>query len=145
MIDLIGVNPIFSTAIRMVIAQRLVRRLDDTTKEAYDPDEATKAWIRDALKDLPPHVEKPNLESFQLWRPVPSETSPFGYSGRMVIMEQLVVDEEIQKFLRGDVSDVHAESIEKVARQDGMVTLFEHGLLAALRGETTIEEVNRVL
>lgn len=145
MIDLIGVNPIFSTAIRMVIAQRLVRRLDDATKEAYDPDEATKAWIREALKDLPASVEKPNLDSFQLWRPVPSEGSPFGYSGRMVIMEQLVVDEEIQKFLRGDVSDAHAESIERTARKRGMVTLFEHGVLAALRGETTIEEVNRVL
>ncbi|HRQ86875.1 MAG TPA: ATPase, T2SS/T4P/T4SS family, partial [Candidatus Saccharibacteria bacterium] len=61
MIDLIGTNPIFSTAIRLLIAQRLVRRLDDTTKEAYEPDEATKQWIRDALKDLPAHVERPNL------------------------------------------------------------------------------------
>jgi len=42
MIDLIGQNPIFSTAIRLVIAQRLVRKLDDSSKEAYEPDEATK-------------------------------------------------------------------------------------------------------
>ena len=45
MIDLIGVNPIFSSAIRLVIAQRLVRRLDDETKQAYDPDEATKNYL----------------------------------------------------------------------------------------------------
>lgn len=145
MIDLIGVNPIFSTAIRLVIAQRLVRRLDDATKEAYTPDDATKEWIRNALKDLPDHVEKPNLDDFQLWKPVASESSPFGYSGRMVIMEQLVVNEAIQKFLRGDVSDVHAEVIEKSAREEGMVTLQEAGILAALRGETTIEEINRVI
>ena len=145
MIDLIGQNPIFSSAIRLVIAQRLVRRLDDESKEAYDPDEATKQWIREALKDLPEHVEKPNLENFQLFRPVTSESSPFGYSGRMVIMEQLVVSEEIQKFLRGDVNDVHAEIIAKTARANGMVTLLQNGILAALRGETTIEEINRVI
>lgn len=145
MIDLIGVNPIFSTAIRLVIAQRLVRRLDDSTKEAYEPDEPTKRWIRDTLKDLPEHIQKPDLENIQLYRPVVSESSPFGFTGRMVIMEQLVVNEEIQKFLRGDVSDVHAEVIEKAARAHGMVTLLENGVLAALRGETTIEEINRVI
>lgn len=145
MIDLIGVNPIFSTAIRLVIAQRLVRRLDDNSKEAYEPDEATKQWIRDVLKDLPQHVEKPNLDSITLYRPVTSEASPFGYSGRMVIMEQLVVTETIQKFLRGDAADVHAEAIAKSARENGMVTLLENGVLAALRGETTIEEINRVI
>jgi type II secretory ATPase GspE/PulE/Tfp pilus assembly ATPase PilB-like protein len=145
MIDLIGVNPIFSTAIRLVIAQRLVRRLDDDSKEAYEPDEATKQWIRTALKDLPDHVEKPDLETIQLYRPVASESSPFGYKGRIVIMEQLVVNEAVQKFLRGDVADVHAEVIERSARADGMVTLLENGILAALRGETTIEEINRVI
>jgi len=145
MIDLIGQNPIFSTAIRLVIAQRLVRKLDDSSKEAYEPDEATKQWVREALKDLPSHVEKPALDNFQLYRPVKTESSPFGYSGRMVIMEQLVVNEEIQKFLRGDVNDVHAEVIAKTARENGMVTLLENGVLAALRGETTLEEVNRVI
>lgn len=145
MIDLIGVNPIFSTAIRLVIAQRLVRRLDDATKEAYEPDDATKQWIREVLKDLPSHVEKPDLENITLYRPVVTESSPFGYTGRMVIMEQMVVNEEIQKFLRGDVADVHAEVIAKAARARGMVTLLENGVLAALRGETTIEEINRVI
>lgn len=145
MIDLIGVNPIFSSAIRLVIAQRLVRRLDDATKQAYDPDEATKQWVRSVLEDLPSHVDKPDLENFQLWKPVVSEESPFGYKGRLVIMEQLVVDDEIQKYLRGDIQDVHAESIEKTAKAGGMVTLQQHGVLAALRGETTLEEINRVL
>ena len=145
MVDLIGVNPIFSTAIRLVIAQRLVRRLNDDTKEAYEPDEDTKRWVRDALKDLPSHVEKPDLDNFQLWRPVVTEDSPFGYSGRIVIMEQMVVGESVQKFLRGEAEDAHAELIEKAAREAGMVTLLEHGILAALRGETTLEEINRVI
>lgn len=145
MIDLIGANPIFSSAIRLVIAQRLVRKLHNVTKEAYEPDEATKNWVRDVLKDLPDHVEKPQLNSFQLWRPVPSDEVPFGYDGRIIIMEQMVVGESIQRFLRGEVNDVHTEVIEKQARRNGMVTLLQAGVLAALRGETTLEEVNRVI
>jgi type IV pilus assembly protein PilB len=145
MIDLIGVNPIFSSAIRLVIAQRLVRRLDDTTKEEYEPDDATKKWVQEALKDLPARIEKPDLEKFKLWKPVSSENAPFGYKGRVVIMEQMVVNEAVQKFLRGDVMDVHTEVIEKAAREAGMVTLLEAGVLAALRGETTLDEVNRVI
>lgn len=145
MIDMIGVNPIFSSAIRLVIAQRLVRKLDDNTKQEYEPDEATKKWVQYALKDLPDHVEKPDLDNFKLWKPVISEESPFGYKGRIVIMEQMVVDESVQKFLRGDIADIHTEVIEKAAREAGMVTLMERGVLAALRGETTLDEVNSAI
>lgn len=145
MIDLIGVNPIFSSAIRLVIAQRLVRRLHDTSKEEYEPDESTRQYVRRVLEDVPSSIEIPNLDTFKLWRPVPSDEVPFGYKGRVVIMEQMVVDENIQKFLRGDVEDVHTEVIEKEAKAGGMLTLLQVGVLAALRGETTLEEVNRVI
>ncbi len=145
MIDLIGVNPIFSSAIRLIIAQRLVRRLDDETKEEYEPDESTRKWVQNALKDLPSHIEKPDLNTFKLWRPVITDSSPFGFKGRIVIMEQMVVDEDIQKFLRGDEADVHTEIIEHVARKNGMVTLMERGILAALRGETTLDEINQAI
>jgi len=145
MIDLIGFNPIFSSAIRLVIAQRLVRKLDDDTKQEYEPDEATRKWVQDVLKDLPEHIEKPDLSNFKLWRPVVTESSPFGFKGRIVIMEQMVVGEAIQKFLRGDEADIHSEIIEQVARKAGMVTLLERGVLAALRGETTLDEINRAI
>lgn len=144
-IDMIGVNPIFSSAVRLVIAQRLVRRLVDETKEAYEPDEATRNYVRKVLEGIPEGIDHPDLDSFKLWRPKPSNDAPFGYRGRMVIMEQMVVDEEIQKFIRGDISDIHSETIEKVARSHGMLTLEQAGVLAALRGETTIEEINRVI
>ena len=145
MIDMIGQNPIFSSAVRLVIAQRLVRRLWDDSKEEYDPDEATRKWVKEVLKDLPENVDCPDLDTFKLWRAVPTDDVPFGYKGRIPVMEQLVVSENIQKFLRGDVEDVHTEAIEKAAKEDGMVTLLQAGVLAALRGETTLEEVNRVI
>lgn len=145
MIDMIGVNPIFSSAIRLIIAQRLVRRLVDDTKEEYEPDDATRNYVKRVLQDLPEGIEHPDLDNFKLWRPKPSDDAPFGYKGRIVIMEQLVVDEEIQKFIRGDIKDVHPEAIEKTARERGMLTLEQVGVLAALRGETTLDEVGRVV
>lgn len=145
MIDMIGQNPIFANAIKMVLAQRLVRRLDDATKTEYEPDEATKTWIRESLADLPESIEKPNLESFKLYKPGKSEDVPFGYTGRIMIMEQLVVSGNIQKLIRGDMKDIDVAAIEKAAIGDGMPTMLHDGLLKALRGETTIEEINRVL
>ncbi|MFI5212749.1 MAG: ATPase, T2SS/T4P/T4SS family, partial [Candidatus Saccharimonadales bacterium] len=145
MIDLIGVNPIFSSAIRLVIAQRLVRRLYDESKEAYEPDQATKDYMRNVLSGVVDRTDIPDIDTCKLWRPVPSEAAPFGYKGRVVIMEQMVVNEKIQQFLRGEVKDIHSEIIEKVATQGGMLTLLQVGVLAALRGETTLEEINRVI
>jgi len=122
MIDMIGQNPIFSSAVRLVIAQRLVRRLWDDSKEEYEPDEATRKWVKEVLKDLPENVDCPDLDTFKLWRAVPTDDVPFGYKGRIPVMEQLVVSENIQKFLRGDVEDVHTEAIEK-AGYTGKVSL----------------------
>lgn len=144
-IDMIGQNPIFSSAVRLLIAQRLVRRLHDESKEEYEPDEATRNWVKEVMQDLPLHVDCPDLDTFKLWRPVATDEVPFGYKGRIPVMEQLVVTEEIQKFLRGDIADVHTEAIEAAAKKHGMVTLLQAGVLAALRGETTLEEVNRVI
>lgn len=145
MIDMIGQNPIFANAIQMVIAQRLVRRLDDATKIEYEPDEATKTWIRDSLSDLPDTVEKPNLDAIKLYKPGKSDEVPFGYKGRMMIMEQLMVSESIQELIRGEMKDINVAKIERAAIHDGMTTMLHDGLLKVLRGETTIEEINRVI
>lgn len=145
MIDMIGVNPIFSTAIRLIIGQRLVRRLDDATKIEYKPDNATKMWLKNALKDLPKSVEKPALENIKLYKPGSSKKVPFGYNGRIVIMEQLVVSEAIQGYLRGDVASANSSEIEATARSEGMVTMLQEGVLQAIQGTTTIEEINRVI
>lgn len=145
MVDMIGQNPIFANAIRMVISQRLVRRLDDATKQEYEPDETTKQWIRDNLGDLPEGVERPNLDNIRLYKPGSSEDAPFGYKGRMMIFEQMLVDDEVQRFIRGDVHDINVKQIEETAKKQGMATMLQDGLLKVLRGETTLEEINRVL
>lgn len=145
MIDMIGQNPIFANAIQMVLAQRLVRRLDDSTKIAYEPDAATQTWIRDSLANLPESVAKPNLDTITLYKPGISEDSPFGYKGRIMIMEQLMVSDSIQALIRGEMKDINVAEIERAAIHDGMTTMLHDGLMKVLAGETTIEELNRVI
>lgn len=147
MIGMIGINPIFSSAIRLLIAQRLVRKLYDPSKEEYEPDEATKQWVRKTLEGVAPErMPGIDLDNFKLWRPKVHPDAPFGFKGRIVVMEQMVVNHEIQGFLRGDIADANPEAIEEAARRSaGLITLIQAGTLAALRGETTLEEVNRAI
>ena len=140
MVDMIGQNPIFSSSIRLIVAQRLVRRLTDS-KEPYTPDDATRRYIEETLKGVPDF----SPDELTLYRPVTTEENPFGYAGRAVIMEQLIVSDEISAFLRGDVADVDAKKIESLARSSGMLTMEQKGLLMALNGVTTLEEVSRVI
>ena len=128
MIDLIGMNPIFASSIRLIVAQRLVRKLSD----------AKKGVNADVLSDF-------DMENPLLYDPVTTEEDPFGYKGRTVIMEQLVVSDDIQAFIRGDVADINTKAIEETARKNGMLTLEQKGVLAVLRGETTLEEISRVI
>ena len=147
MIDMIGTNPIFSSSVRLVIAQRLVRKLADN-KEAYRPDEAEMKYIHRILGDVPKEKLEEygiNLDDVTLYKPVASPDVPFGYKGRSVIMEQLIVTEDIQAFIRGDVEDINTKVIEETAKKNGMLTLEQKGVIAALRGETTLEEVGRVI
>lgn len=145
MIDMIGQNPILISAIKLIISQRLVRRLDDTTKVAYEPDEATKKHIRETLAELPENIEKPDLEKITLYKPGKSEENPFGYKGRLSILEQLTISPEIQALLRNQYEVPTSEVIEAQARKGGMLTMYQDGILKSLQGITTIEEVNRVI
>ena len=145
MIDLIGVNPIFSSSIRLVIAQRLVRKLSDN-KAPRPATPAEANYIREALSGVSADkLEGIDLNNITLYDPVKSEDYPFGYSGRTVIMEQLIVSDEIQAFIRGDIKDINTDVIEETAKKCGMLTLEQKGILAALRGDTTLEEVSRVI
>ena len=145
MIDLIGMNPIFASSIRLIVAQRLVRKLSDA-KKARPATEAERDYIREVMKGVNADVLSDfDMENPLLYDPVTTEEDPFGYKGRTVIMEQLVVSDDIQAFIRGDVADINTKAIEETARKNGMLTLEQKGVLAVLRGETTLEEISRVI
>ena len=145
MIDLIGVNPIFASSIRLIVAQRLVRKLA-SSKKPRPATEAERGYIYKVLNGVNMDILSDfDMDAPLLYDPVSTEESPFGYSGRTVIMEQLVVSNDIQAFIRGDVADINTDIIEKTARKHGMLTLEQKGVLAVLRGETTLAEVSRVI
>ncbi len=145
MIDLIGVNPIFASSIRLIIAQRLLRTLSEP-KQKRDATEAEANYIRTALEGVPArYLEGIDMNHISLYDPIKTQENVFGYNGRKAIMEQLIVSEDIQGFITGSIQDINTNAIEKVARKNGMLTLEQKGIIAALRGETTLDEVSRVI
>lgn len=145
MLDYIGINPLFASAIHLVMAQRLIRRLDDATKQPYQPDEGLKSQLHMILETLPPAVERPDVNKITLYKPGSSPEHPYGFTGQIAIREQLRMTEGVQKLLRLPPNQVTTIGLEQQAVADGMLTMLQDGVLKAIRGETTLEEVFRVI
>lgn len=145
LLDSIGDNPLFSSAVRLVAAQRLIRRLDDATKQPYIPDAATLDWLKRVVDTLPGHIEKPNLVDLRLFRPGKSTDNPFGFVGQFAVRELLLMTDTLQIELRKPAHDITTANLEAAAVKDGMLTMLQDGVLRVIAGETTLEEVSRVL
>lgn len=144
LMDSIGQNPLFVSAIRLIMAQRLVRRLDDATKQAYTPDERTLDGLRRVVDSLPPGIDRPDLTNVQLYGPGKSEDNPFGYTGQIALREQFTMKGEIRQLLEHG-GQPSAQEIEEAAVRSGMLTMLQEGVLKAIGGETSLEEVLRVV
>jgi len=145
MADMVGINPLFASAIRLIMAQRLVRRLDDQTKQPYQPDDALKAQLKKVIESLPPNVQKPDVNRLTLYKPGKSAANPFGYTGQLAIREQFVMTPGVQAMLTGSPNQITTETLEAQAVKEGMRTMLQDGVLKAIAGLTTIEEVYRVV
>lgn len=143
--EIIGQNPLFVSAIRLVMAQRLIRRLDDSLKQAYAPSESDWQRINEVLATLPETVEKPQLEGLQLYKPGSSETNPYGYNGQLAIREQFTMSDALRQLLESPKSYVSAQTIEVAAAKSGMLTMLQDGMLKVIAGETTLDELYRVV
>ncbi len=145
MLDYIGVNPLFASAIHLIMAQRLVRVLDDATKQPYTPDEGLKAQLKTIIDNLPHGVERPDVNNITLYKPGSSDENPFGYKGQMPIREQMLMTPGVQQLLRLPPEQVTTKMLEETAVKEGMLTMLQDGVLKAIAGQTTIEEVYRVV
>ncbi len=133
MLDM-GVDDFLMTStVNGILGQRLVRRLDDTSKQAYPalPEMVQQTGL-DKLTDANP---------INLYRPVPNEETATGYLGRTTIMEFLEVTDPIRRLI---MQHSTAGEILSAARAEGMRTMYEDGLVKALAGLTTVEEIVRV-
>lgn len=145
LLDIIGENPLFLTAIRLVMAQRLVRRLDETTKQPYEPEEAAKKTIQRVVDSLPPAVAKPDLSNLKLYKAGSSAANPYGFSGQLALREQFTMNDEIRELLQSKGSNLSTGQIENAAVKAGMTTMLQDGVLKIIAGQTTFEEVYRVV
>jgi type II secretory ATPase GspE/PulE/Tfp pilus assembly ATPase PilB-like protein len=145
MLDAIGDNPLFSSAIRLITAQRLIRRLDEQTKVAYEPDAKTVQWLRGIIETFPSHAQRPTLDNIKLYKPGSSAKNPFGYSGQIAVRELMLMTPNIMNELKKSARDITAVELEKIAVSDGMLTMLHNGVLNVIEGKTSLEEVVRIL
>jgi len=143
--DVIGQNPLFVSAIRLVMAQRLVRRLDEKTKLAYDPSEAELKTINKILETFPVDYKKPTLEGVKLYKPVPSPRNPYGYSGQLALREQFTMTGEMRALLESTHKILSIEDIEEAAKKSGMLTMQQKAILHVIAGDTSLDEIYRVI
>lgn len=140
----IGLTPFMvAPSLHMIVAQRLVRQLCKQCRQKKPITEAEKKELEvGCLTIMKLHPQMACSIPTELWRPGQCEKcSHTGYSGRMGIHEIVVVDEGMRNLILNKATETE---IMIKAREQGMLTLKEDGLLKVLQEFTTIEEVQRV-
>ena len=134
-----GLEPFLVTSsLSGVLAQRLARRLCMHCKDAYEPTESDISAAGWTLEEVEAVGGMPKV-----YKAVGcSACANTGYRGRKALAELLPMTEEIERMIieGGSVDDIH-----RLAVAQGMLTLRQSGLRKAIEGETTLEEVLRVV
>ena len=128
-----GLPPfLVASAVRLVVAQRLLRRICPDCKEEYEP-EPEKLEI---LGIDPEEVKKKGLK-FYRGRGCPT-CGGTGYKGRIAVFEVMPITRELQRLI---IEGASALEIEEVAAQQGMTTLRQEAIARMFEGITTIDQV----
>jgi type II secretory ATPase GspE/PulE/Tfp pilus assembly ATPase PilB-like protein len=140
-----GIDPLnFADSMLGILAQRLVRTLCNQCKEAYHPSREEYDAIAGSFGAVV--LEKQNIpyaDSLKLYRPKGCEAcDQTGYKGRIGIHELLINSDEIRKKVLAHTEGI--EAIRNTAMEQGMLTLYQDGILKAFQGLTDIKQVHRV-
>jgi type IV pilus assembly protein PilB len=139
---------LLAPALNTVIGQRLVRKICDKCKKVEDVlDAEVMTRVKDILGKLPENGEekkKIDLNNLKFQKGEGCEAcNNLGYKGRMGVYEIMVMTPEIQEMVLANTATEY--KIEEIALRDGMITMVQDGLLKALDGITTVDEVFRVV
>ncbi len=142
-----GIEPfLVASSVSVIVAQRLVRKICNTCKASFLPDENIVRVIQSdpALEEKLLRISgKEKLSEVRLYKGVGCEAcGNTGFVGRVGIFEVLEITDALRPLI---INKQDPAQIERVAKEEGMVTMFEDGLSKALQGSTTIEEVVRVI
>ena len=137
-----GVQPfLLAPALNAVIGQRLVRRICKDCKEDYTPTPEELEKAKKILAEVNPKSGyKIDMNALKFSKGKGCKTcGDLGYKGRVGIYEIMAMSEEIEKIiLSGKVSEY---DMQRIAMEQGMVSMVQDGLLKVLDGLTTLEEV----
>ncbi len=137
-----GIKPfLLAPALNAIIGQRLVRRVCEKCKQETQLDEAALQKVKDTLSTLTPESGyEVDFDNMKFWKGGGCEVCHgTGYKGRMGIYEIFAMSPEIEKLiLSGKVSEY---DMQNIAIKQGMITMAQDGLLKALDGITSVEEV----
>ena len=142
----LGVDPkSFASAVTVAMAQRLVRTLDPETKKKRPTTDEEKNLMQRIFSTLTDQSLIP--ASFdEVWTAGSDAGEDVddtaGYKGRTGVYEAIFMDDELGTFLRDNPS---AGEIAKHVERQGFLTMAQDGMLKALNGETSLEEVMRVV
>lgn len=131
-----------ASALSLVVAQRLIRKVCQTCKEMVLATESQRETIEKALAGLKGTLKPKLPKSLKLARANKCEfCNSTGYKGRIGIFEAMVIDDKTEEYILRSpaVSALHLFATEK-----GMVEMFQDGILKVLTHITTLEELERV-
>ncbi len=132
----------FANAGMTIAGVRLVRKLCESCKEKITPDGKAEALIGKVLSGISPASGVRIPKKYSIYASKGCEQcGGSGFSGQIMLSEILPVTPGIAEIL---ATSPIATTVEGKAKEEGMLTLTEDGILAALEGATTLSEVERV-
>jgi type II secretory ATPase GspE/PulE/Tfp pilus assembly ATPase PilB-like protein len=139
-----GVKPfLLAPSLRAVMGQRLVRQLCQSCKKVVTLDETMRAKLNKIFEHTAPGFSKPDLEHASFFGPVGcAACNNTGYKGRFGLYEIFEMTAALAQLIGTTQPDEYA--IEERAIADGMVTMVQDGVMKALQGITSLDEVTRV-
>lgn len=140
----LGVNPkVISSAVSIAIAQRLTRKLCEKCKKEVALTGENKTFVDKVLDGVVDKSLIVGVQREKVFEPVGcEECNNSGFKGRIGVFEAVQVDAEVEKAIVNNPSE---RDIASVARPQGLFNLAEDGVVKVLRGETSLDELGRVV
>src|SRR3990167_2927116 len=132
------------STLNVAAAQRLLRRLCQDCKLEVKANTAEEKMISEAILDMPDSYQKEHLSKsgYTIFKPnIENPCKKCGgkaFKGRIAIFEMLEMTDELEKIILGNISEA---SLREEAKRQGMITMFQDGILKVLKGVVSLEEL----
>lgn len=129
--------------LRLIVAQRLVKKLCNNCKKEVEPPDEIKKIMNEEIKKFDYYIKEKYIpQKIKIFHPNGCEECDYkGYTGRIGIFEVILISEDIQNAIYEGKTELE---IEELLKNQGFINLRGDGIIKALMGLTTIEEVIKI-